>query len=120
MSPADVRFSDQRTVQPDAFVMALVGGRRPKNWNDIQQVLLASEVLSPSTARNDRTTKRNMFRSEGVEYWVVDLSARAFERSMPNTKRTEILLEQLEWFPSGASWPLIIDIVDFFAKVLDQ
>ncbi|MEP6779194.1 MAG: Uma2 family endonuclease [Gemmatimonadaceae bacterium] len=120
ISPSDVRFSEWRAVQPDVFVTGLVDGRRPRNWNNIKQVLLASEVLSPSTARTDRTIKRNMFQSVGVEYWVVDLTARTFERSMPNSNRTEIFVGKIEWMPAGASMPLTIDIADFFAKVLDQ
>ena len=120
ISPSDVRFSERRAVQPDVFVVGLIDGRRPRDWIDIKLVLLACEVISPSTARTDRTIKRNMFRSEGVEYWVIDLKARAVERSMPNSKHTDTLFEKIEWRPVDASAPLVIDLVEFFANVLDQ
>ena len=74
IAPADVPFSRTRSVQPDLFVVPLVGGRRPRKFEDVGRLLLAVEILSPSTARADRVSKRVLFRDEGVsEYWVVDL-----------------------------------------------
>src|ERR1041384_6197759 len=84
ISPADVIFSPRRAVQPDLFVTPLVSGRRPLRFEDAGRVLLAVEVLSPSTARADRVKKRGVYRDEGVaEYWIVDLDARVLERSTP-------------------------------------
>lgn len=41
---------------------------------------LVVEVLSPSTARNDKGYKRNAYESGGVrEYWIVDTSHRSIE-----------------------------------------
>ena len=60
---------------------------------------------SSSTARADRVAKRTLFRDERVpEYWIVDLDARAFERSTP----------------AGASTPLTIDLPAYFERVLDS
>jgi hypothetical protein len=53
MSPADLTPEPGALVQPDAFVVGLVAGRRPRNWTDIERLLLAIEVLSPSTALDD-------------------------------------------------------------------
>ena len=118
-APADVVFSPRRGVQPDVFVVPLVGGRRPEHFDEVKRLVLAVEVLSPSTARADRVAKRAMFRDEGVpEYWIVDLDARTFERSTPAESRPEILAELLEWFPDGAAEPLVIDLVAWFATVL--
>jgi len=119
-SPADVIFSPRRAVQPDVFVVPLVNGRRPEAFQEVMRLLVAAEVLSPSTARADRVAKRTMFRDEGVgEYWIVDLDARTFERSTPNELRPEILAERLEWTPEGASEPFAVDLVAYFAQVLD-
>ena len=121
LSPADIVFSPRRAVQPDVFVAPLVGGRLPASWAVVKQLLVAAEVLSPSTARADRVAKRAMFRDEGVpEYWIVDLDARTFERSTPTEPRLELLAERLEWFPAGATEPLVIDLVAYFATVLDS
>jgi Uma2 family endonuclease len=53
------------------------------------------------------------------EYWIVDLDARTVERSTPADARPEILVERLEWFPHGAAEPLVIDLAQYFARVLD-
>jgi Uma2 family endonuclease len=120
IAPADVTFSPRRGVQPDVFVAPLVNGRRPRHVSEIHGLLLAVEVLSPSSARADRIVKRAMYRDEGVaEYWVVDLDARTFERSTPLDTRVEIVTESLQWHPFGAPAPLIIDLERYFAAVLD-
>ena len=119
-APADVVFSPRRGVQPDVFVVPLVGGRRPEHFDEVKRLVLAVEVLSPSTARADRIAKRGLFRDEGVaEYWIVDLDARAIERSTPSAARPEVLVDVLEWHPEGATTSLIIDLPAYFAKVLD-
>jgi len=120
VSPADVIFSPKRVVQPDLFVAPLVAGRRPDRWDDVGRLLLAVEVLSPSTARADRVDKRALFREEGVsEYWIIDLDARTVERSTPADPRVEVLADQIEWTPEGAASPLTIDLTRYFARVLD-
>ncbi|HVX40666.1 MAG TPA: Uma2 family endonuclease [Gemmatimonadaceae bacterium] len=121
VAPGDVVFSWRRGVQPDVFVIPLVNGRRPERFDKENGLLLAVEVLSPSTARADRVRKRTLYREEGVpEYWIVDMDARTFERSTPAEPRPEVIVERLEWMPAGASAPLVIDIVEFFVEVLDR
>src|SRR3954469_14673547 len=53
IAPADVVFSPTRGVQPDLFVVPLVDGKRPHRFEEVRRLLLAVEVLSPSTARAD-------------------------------------------------------------------
>ena len=119
-SPSDITFSPRRAVQPDLFVVPFVEGRRPRQFREMKHLLLAAEVLSPSTARLDRVKKRALYREEGVEeFWIVDLDARMFERSTPADSRVDVLDVSLRWFPSGASTPFELDIADYFAKVLD-
>src|SRR6185369_1688733 len=120
-APADVVFSPRRGVQPDVFVMPLVGGRRPEHFDDAKRLLLAAEILSPSTARADRVAKRTLYRDEKVPaYWIIDLDARAVERSTPDESRPEILVDQLDWLPDGASEPLVVDLPAYFRSVLDE
>ncbi len=121
IAPADVRFSDARNVQPDLFVMPLVRGPRPNRFEEVGRLLLAVEVLSPSTARADRVTKRVLFRDEGVaEYWIVDLDARTIERSTPADPRVDVLVDSVEWRPEGAASSITIDLPPYFARVLDD
>lgn len=120
VAPGDVMFSPRRLAQPDLFVVPLQNGRRPRSFADVKQLLLAVEVISPSSSRADRVAKRTVYREEGVEvYWVVDLDARTFERSVPSDPRVEVLADSIEWHPAGASQPLSIDLEEYFRRVLD-
>lgn len=120
MSPADIEFSNRRLLQPDDFVVPLIEGKRIRTWKEVSGLLLAAEVLSPSTARADRVVKRRIFQDEGVpEYWIVDLDTRAFERWRPRDSRPEILVQSIEWLPVPTIAPLVIDLPAYFAAVLD-
>lgn len=74
MSPIDVIFSEYDVLQPDV-VMFSPARRSLLRGDDRIRVPpdLVVEVLSPSTARNDRIRKLEMFARYGVpEYWMVD------------------------------------------------
>ena len=121
ISPADVTFSPRRLVQPDVFVIPFADtGKKASSFVDVGRLLLAVEILSPSTARADRVNKRRVYRDEGVpEYWIVDLDARTIERSTPADERVEVLAESIDWLPDGAASPLRIDIGTYFSGALD-
>ena len=120
ISPADVTFSPARGVQPDLFVMPRIGERRPRTFGEVGRLLLAVEVLSPSTARWDRVNKRSVYRQQNVpEYWIVDLEARVFERSTPRSEQPEMIRARLSWQPEGVTEPLAIDVEQYFRDVLD-
>ena len=92
ISPADLQLTPEELAQPDLFVVPLVEGRRPKNWEEYGIPLLVVEVLSPSTARYDRLVKRRRYQRAGTrEYWIVDPDARLVERWHPDDERPEIL-----------------------------
>lgn len=102
-SPADIELEPETLVQPDLFVLApRADGGRIREWTDVEGLLLAIEVLSPSTARSDRTVKRRFFQRVGVpEYWVVDLDAQVVERWRPHDERPEIITGTLTWEPAS-------------------
>jgi len=115
VSPADIELDPKTLLQPDVFVVPLTEGRRPKNWEDIRGLLLVVEVLSPSTARADRTVKRRRFQRAGVpEYWIVDVDARLIERWRPADERPELINDRLTWQPQDASAPFVLDLPAFF------
>jgi len=119
-SPVDVQFSGERLVQPDIVVMPAVAGRRPETFAEAGRLLLAIEVISPASARLDRVGKRDLYRAEGVEeYWIVDLDSRIIERSVPSDHRVEVLGDQITWNCEGAAEPFVLDVTDYFARVLD-
>ncbi len=124
LSPADVEFSDDTVVEPDLFVIPPVNGHRPKDWRTAGHMMLAIEILSPSTARLDRVRKRALYRREGVdEYWIVDVDAREVHRWRPGDERPEVLSEQLVWRPAGVAddaTALTIDLESLFAEITDE
>ena len=72
-APTDVIMTDTDVVQPD---LVFVSREReaivtPANIRGAPD--LSVEILSPSTASLDRTTKRDLYARHGVkEYWIVD------------------------------------------------
>lgn len=121
IAPADVEFDAERMVEPDVFVVPLFEGRRPHRWEEAGRLLLAVEILSPSTARADRQVKRRLYQQQGVpEYWIVDVDARLIERWRPADERPEILDHEIAWQPDPATPPLVIDIARYFADVLGE
>ena len=117
ISPADLELEPESIVQPDVFVVPPGSEPLLKSWRAVRSLLLAVEVLSPSSARYDRVKKRRFFQRVGTpEYWVVDVDARAVERWRPGDERAELLDERLEWHPVGAGEPFTLDLVAFFAR----
>jgi len=121
-SPADISFHEDMLVQPDLFVVPIgPDRRRGRHWTDIRALLLAIEVLSPSTARADRQAKRRLYQREAVgEYWIVDLDARVVERWRPADERPEIVSGMLTWRPEAAAAPFELDLVEFFDEILRE
>jgi Uma2 family endonuclease len=119
VSPQDVELDYRTLVEPDLFVVPLVDGKKPRVWEDVREMLLVVEVLSPSTARLDRRVKRSRYQHENVpEYWIIDVDARLVERWRPGDERPEILSERIEWHPERASQPLVIELPEFFEGAL--
>lgn len=77
-APVDVQLTPTDIVQPD-IVVVLKQNRiiTPTKVKGSPEHLI--EILSPSTASNDRTLKRALYERSGVgEYWIVD----PFEQSL--------------------------------------
>lgn len=118
-TPIGVRYSHTTEVQPDVAVIPLVDGRPARRFEEVGRLLLAIEVLSPSTARHDRFTKRRKYLERGVpEYWVVDLDERAVERWQPGDELPVIVRDTLVWRAPENDLLCEIDLVAFFAGVL--
>ena len=108
-------------AQPDVFVIPPLPVPRPRKTRQLKKLLLAIEVISPSSARGDRVKKRTYCtRNRVPQYWVVDLDARVFERSMPGEPRPQVLTDSITWHPVGAVGPLTIDLPKFFRDVLGE
>ena len=117
-SPFDVELETEFISQPDVFVLSTEEARRVAEEMPARSLLLAAEVVSPSSGRFDRVIKRPKYQRHVPEYWIVDVDARLFERWRPNDDRPEILVDALEWQPAGAAEPLRLDVPGYFAAVL--
>jgi len=79
-SPIDCILSDITIVQPDLLYLdttrlSLISGRGIEG-----PPTLVVEILSPSTAEIDRSTKRQLYARHGVPYyWIVDPETRTIE-----------------------------------------
>jgi Uma2 family endonuclease len=116
-SPFDVELEPESLVQPDVFVAPRQEARRMITEMPARTLLLAVEVISPSSARHDRVTKRALYQRHVPEYWVIDLNARLVERWIPNDDRPEIIVDTLVWAPAGASEPFTLELPGYFADV---
>ena len=118
-SPSDLELEEDTVTQPDVFVVPRVYSHESgpfREWSQVRGLLLAVEVLSPSSIRTDRVTKREFYLRVGVpEYWIVDLDARVVERWQPAAESPELLRDHLEWQPNGSSEPMQIDLIALFA-----
>jgi len=116
-SPADISWGPDILVQPDIFVAAL-DEARTGDWGRIRTLLLVVEVLSASTTRYDRFTKRRLYQEVGVPlFWVVDADARAVEVWTPEARFPVVERERVVWRPAGAAEPLVVELERLFRPV---
>lgn len=120
-APIGVTFSPRRELQPDLCVIPLVNGRKVRRFEDVGRLVLAVEVLSPGTTRNDRYRKRPVYQDEGVpECWLVDPEARLVERWRPEEPEPEVLLTRLAWQPDASRDALVVDLEALFREAHDE
>jgi Uma2 family endonuclease len=117
-SPADITFSPKRLVQPDFFVVPPRLDGPYSGWADVKSLVLAVEVLSPSTARADRYRKRAIYLSEDVgEYWIVDAGQRLIERWRPGASEPDVITDELVWAPREGVPPFSLSVAAYFDEV---
>ena len=91
---------------------------RTLTWSKVTTLHLAIEVLSPSSVRADRFTKRHLYQDVGVPlYWVIDAENRSAEvwRQVDLFPRTEN--ECLVWTPNGAVEPFEMPLEELFRPI---
>jgi len=116
-SPADISWGPDTLVQPDLFVVPLEDARTG-DWARMRRLLLAAEVLSPSSVRSDRFTKRRLYQEQKVNpYWIVDGEAHAVEIWTPGSSSPTIERGALTWHPEGATEPFRIELAELFRPI---
>lgn len=117
-SPSDVELEPEDLRQPDVYVLPITEWRRVvRDGHPARTLLLAVEVVSPSSGRIDRVWKRSGYQRHVPEYWIVDIDARLVERWRPGEDRPEILTERLVWQPAAAATAMELDLSPFFARI---
>jgi Uma2 family endonuclease len=119
-SPFDVELEAESVLQPDVFVVPRHEARRLFTEMPARALLVAIEVLSPSSGRHDRVSKKPLYQRHVPEYWIVDTDARLFERWRPGEDRAEVITNVLEWHPAGATDQFRLDLQRYFATVFDE
>ena len=124
MSPADLELEPGTITQPDVFVVPAGGAPSDVEafrWSDVNSLLLAVEVISLSSTRTDRITKREYYMNVGVpDYLIVDVDARMVERWSQGRETPAVLRDRLVWHPSGARTPLDVALPEYFDRIAAQ
>ena len=116
VAPADVSWGlPDVLVQPDVFVIPAEDADG-WDWTRIRRLLLAVEVMSPGSVRDDRFTKRRLYQErETPLYWIIDSAARSAEVWTPTDRTPLTERESLVWRPAGASEPFVLPLAALFA-----
>ena len=116
-STADISWTPDTLVQPDVFGADL-SEVRTLDWSQVQHLLLAVEVLSPSSVRADRFTKRRLYQEVQVPtYWVVDAEAREVEVWTPEDTFPTVERERLTWHPAGAGEAFVLELGELLEPI---
>lgn len=116
-SRSDISWGSDTLVQPDLFVVPLEQARTLE-WSRMTTLLLVAEVLSPSSARADRFTKRLEYQRQGVPlYWIVDPDERRVEVWTPGDGFPAFERGRVLWHPAGARRPFALDLERLFQPI---
>jgi Uma2 family endonuclease len=116
MAPLDVHLADHSVVQPDVIFVANDRLDRVRDWIYGAPTLLV-EVLSPGTARRDRSEKLRLYAESGVdEYWVVDAAERQIEFLRWRDGSFVVALPEGRLYRSGVVG-LEVDLESFWGEV---
>jgi Uma2 family endonuclease len=115
--PADVSWAADVLVQPDLFVVP-IEEVRTLDWARLRHLELVVEVLSPTTARADRFTKRRLYQEVRIPaYWIVDADEHFVEVWTPEDALPRVERERVAWLPAGAAQPFVLSIPELFRPV---
>ena len=116
-APADISWGRDLLVQPDVCVVPLEEARLT-DWAKVRHLLLAVEILSPSSTRADRFTKRRLYQEHAVPlYWLVEGDAALIEVWTPALERPSVERARVRWQPAGAGQPFTLDLQELFRPI---
>jgi Uma2 family endonuclease len=113
-APAEATRGEVTRVQPDLMVIP-PAWMQQRRYGSVGDLLLVVEILSPSSRRADRFTKRVEYQRQGVElYWVVDPQTRTVEAWTPATDLPTPVGDTLRWHPAGVIEPFTLPVAAIF------
>jgi Uma2 family endonuclease len=116
-SHSDISWGPYVRVEPDVFVVPLRQARS-LDWTQMRDLLLVIEVLSPSSSRGDRFTKRRLYQEQRIPvYWIVDGDNRVVEVWDPTVESPTIERDRLTWHPMGASRSFELALAELFRPI---
>lgn len=82
------------------------------------EIVIAAEVVVPSSRRGDRVEKRRLYQDQRVaRYWVVDHEAGLVEAWEPNDERPLLVADTLSWQITPDTPELRIDLPELFGNL---
>ncbi|MGH7510252.1 MAG: Uma2 family endonuclease [Gemmatimonadales bacterium] len=116
-SRSDISWGPDSLVEPDVFV-APFEEVRTLDWARVKTLLLVVEVLSPSSRRADRFTKRVEYQRQNIPcYWIVDPDDHQVETWSPADTFPKVERERLIWHPAGAAHPFVLSLQELFRPI---
>jgi Uma2 family endonuclease len=83
-----------------------------------EPILWAVEILSQSSTRADRFTKRRLYQERAIPtYWMVDGDAQLVEIWQPDAELPVIERNRLTWRPAGAARPFALELSALFRPI---
>jgi len=110
--PVDYKISNDTILVPDVLIIC---GETKKKYLDFPPSLVA-EILSPATALRDRHTKYELYRQQGVKYYlIVDVDKKTIEVYMlQNGKYSLQEINNSYTFYLNDDCPITPDISEIF------
>jgi Uma2 family endonuclease len=121
VAPLDVIVAEDTVLEPDVLLVSNRSPARREEDPTVPELLLAVEVLSPSSRDNDLRRKRLRLQQAGlVSYWVADPDARTITTWSAQAPDGQVHGETLRWRPVDGIPPLVIEVPVLFAAALDS
>ncbi|MCU0626666.1 MAG: Uma2 family endonuclease [Gemmatimonadaceae bacterium] len=120
-APLDVRLTDDTVLEPDIVVVRARRGARRLAVPLATELLLAVEVLSPSTSAQALDARRAALLQAGVPtLWVADPDDRSITTWSATDDVGRVHHTSLTWAPRANVAPLVLDLRALFADALDR
>ena len=110
----EIRLSPRRAFIPDVLVSTARAAKRRSHWYHPHEVLLAVEIVSPSSQAMDRVTKPTLYAQAGIPYyWRIEVDGGLTVHTHRLDPAAEIYAETGRWTETiqvGEPWPVELPV----------